>query len=853
MDQMTEVRSTLERAPAGEDPPAEPLWVLRINPLGRSRAGDGALLASLAELVDAERAVVAAAGRCADELYEHIGSTVDVSRRRVLIAQRRAVHNDRDLPEPMGTVGPATARWIAASERRSRARRAVAAGYADAIERERSGMATVLGDEHLLGALALVAPEVFTAALRYRTAVDAGGELPARVRKSERGLVQYVTRAMVRTSPLSRFTAVGLAVPHERGTPPDRVTFDTAVAFLGLDRVMLGYVLAGLRPDEDEDGWVQVPPTTQHSPDGSHLYFLRFSPSAGVQRMSARLTPTVQLLLDATAMGPRRVSAVAAEVAGRSGRPVAEATTVVRGAVRAGLLCTAIGPDDSATEIDALLDGAGAHAGTELIAEVRQRRARLATADPTRRDVELERTRAALARLSELARRPATILVEEDYVVPPSRITTAPWRPALDDLAAGVELLSLFDRLHDVRALLAAAFVDRFGAGADVPLAQHAAWLVDEVARRGGTINGDVRPDLGPADGSLQRLHALRERVAAVVHDRIARQCSAGADVVLSAREVTELVADLPGRFRDGPLAYGVLVQPWQANGVVFNDAYSGHGMLFGRFLGADRALGGTALRHQARRLRAHFGADGSRVVEDRGLYRLNVNAHMPVLPDALHGDDWYGLRLAHDRDTDQLVVQDRDSRPLRVMTLGGGHPELVPPPLRIATWLVTGGRLIEHLVETWHRATGWDGERTRAVPRLLVGTTMLARRRWYGGSELGTAVAAGPSESDRLLALTAWRARHGVSEEVVLKTPIDAVPGPDEDGPVYRNQRKPQYVDLTSALHVRVLPRLLQRRDAGYLEEALPAVADGGHAFEWIVEIGRRSGGPFHYGGSPA
>ncbi len=297
-----------------------------------------------------------------------------------------------------------------------------------------------------------------------------------------------------------------------------------------------------------------------------------------------------------------------------------------------------------------------------------------------------------------------------------------------------------------------------------------------------------------------------------------------------------------------------MLVQPWRDR-LVFNDAYAGHGMLYGRFLGYDRALGGDALDHTARRLTAQYGADGARVAEDLGLHRLNVNAHVPVLADGLRPDDWFPLRLAHDPDTDGLTIRDADGRDLRVLTLGAGHPELFPPPVRLASWLLSGGRLYEDLVGRWYAAAGRDDRHTHRCPRLSVGSAVLARRRWYGGRELADAVAAGPGEHDRLLALTAWRARHGVPEEVVLKTPFDddyrqEADTSGEDVREHRRRQKPQYVDLAGALNVRVLPRLMERRSAGYVEEALPGVSDGDHAVEWVVEIGRAPGGPFEYGG---
>jgi len=61
------------------------------------------------------------------------------------------------------------------------------------------------------------------------------------------------------------------------------------------------------------------------------------------------------------------------------------------------------------------------------------------------------------------------------------------------------------------------------------------------------------------------------------------------------------------------------------------------------------------------------------------------------------------------------------------------------------------------------------------------------------------------------------------------------------------RRREKPQYIDLASALTVRVLPRLLERRAVGsYLEEALPGVRQGRHATEWIIEFDRPAGARF-------
>ena len=852
---------TATASPAVGAAPAEPLWYLRINTLCQSRLGDPALRALLADLLDAERAVRSSASDCADELYELIGATADKDARRRLVELRRIIHNDRAPKTPDAPVD-SVARWLAARDHRQRCRDEISRGYPGAAERERATLASLLGDDDLRCALAMTAPEIYAESERYRALAGTGRPMPAGARKAERGLLQYVTRAMVRTSPLSRFTAVGLAVPDPGGVAPDRVRFSGAVAFPSLDRVMLGYVVGGLHAlDADRpDAWVGLPPTS--ALDGGKLFFLQRTES-GFRRLAATVAGPVALLLDAVVMGPRHIHDVAREIAGKRGCPPEDAAALVRSAVRQGLLCTYHEPEDGAADLEDMLSQPSTRAAG-LLGDVRTMLPKLATASADERGRQLAAITEALSTTSHLAGRPAHVMVAEDYVIPPARVATGPWHRPLDDLAAGVELLSVFDWMHDVRAVLTAAFVSRFGAGANVPLVEHAGHLVGEVLRRSVDLDKAYRagPDagslagVGPDDGCLERLYALRRTVTDVVGAGLTKAVASGEpELALSATDAVDLTMALPERFRRDRLSYGVLVQQ-AGDRLVCNDGLPGYGMLYARFLDADRRLGGAALPYVARRLAAQYGWDGNRVLEDLGLHRLNVNAHPPVLPDGLRPDDWFSLRLAHDTDTDTLHIEDADGRRARVLPLGTGHPGLFPPPLSVAAGLIISGRLYNSLPSTWHQATPWDGQATRTCPRMSVGDVVLARRRWYGGAEFAE-VAATPAEHDRLFAVTAWRDRHDVPDEIVIKTT------PEEEGPravgapeaqARRLRQKPQYVDLASALSVRVLPRMLERRteDSGveYLEEALPSVVDGTYATEWVVEIDRRPGGLFEYGG---
>ncbi|MCE7080561.1 lantibiotic dehydratase family protein [Streptomyces sp. ST2-7A] len=835
------------------DEAGEPLWMLRLNPLRRTRLADPELLRAVRALHDAEGGVREAAERCSDELHAEIGGTTDPDLRGRLIALRRAVHNDRTPRAELIVERPCVEHWRQVRARRDTARRQVAECHEEAIGRERTRLAELLADDDLRRSLALVAREAGEGAERYRAAVARPGGPSARLRKTERGLLQYVTRAMVRTSPLTRFTAVGLAVPETDGPGPDTPVFEGMTSFPGLDRAMLDYVMGGLQVPPrtlDPATLVQLPPTADIAPDAGRLYFLR-PDGDGMRRLSAPLSPTVLALLEVTAMGPRRFDAVVADFAARAGCAPEQAMGAVRKAVDAGILCTRARPEDGGAEWTDLLRAPESPAAP-LLHRIAEALPRVADASPGEQTVELGSLRASLMELSRVARRPAQIPVEEDTLLSGLRVSTARWRSQLEDLAAGVRLLSAFDMLHDVRALLSAAFVERFGAGADIPLVPNADHLVREVYRRGMALETESPADLGPADGSLERLYTLRERVTERLRADLTAAGAEGRDLTWTAAGVDDLVAGIPDRFRREPLAYGVLVQTWRQQ-LVFNDAYAGHGMLHGRFLGADRALGGRALDHLADRLPRYYGATGNRVVEDAGLHRLNVNAHPRVLDDALEPDDWYALRLVHDPDTDELAVRDTDGRRVIVLTLGTGHPEMYPPPLRLANWLYAGGQLREDLVHDWHTTVGGDTRDTRRCPRFSVGSAILARRRWYGGEELEAVMATGPEDRDRLLALQRWRARHGVPEEVVLKTVLDVTDrAPGGDGDDRRGRDKPQYVDLACALGVRVLPRMRERRGAGYVEEALPGVCDAPRAAEWVVEIGRTANGSFQYGGKP-
>ncbi len=844
-------------------------WVLRINPLPGTTLADAELQGFAEQLIESEQALTRATAVAAATLHATIATVPSGDQRQQLIALRRKVLARRQL----ALTRPELRDWQSEQERNNALREKVSQAFAGALERERSHLAQVLGNPALGGSLALVAPEVFQQAERYRAAYG-GAQASAKARKSarkaERGLVQYVTRALVRTSPLSRFTAVGFATPDPAGLPPQQVDCAGAVAFPGLDRVLLRYVLGGLSSAPMTDAWVGLAPTSALDREAGFLFVLRPS-SAGFHRSAVRLVGPALALVDAVAMGPRPVAEVA-QVLAAEAQNLVQAMAVVERAVAAGILCTYDRAEDCAVSVPELLrasssDGSQPSAQTvALLTQASSALQELPQAPAIERAEVLRQIAQPLARLSLSAGRPAQVSVDEDFVLPPRWVNDADWSRQFDDLAAVVELLSVFDWLHDVRIMTKAAVVEQFGVGANISLAQEAEGIVAQVAQR-AVIAGTIahREQLDPAqltriagsDPDLAQLYQVRRRILAWVCAEVDRAITAGEQQLSwSAEHIRSLLADLPAGVRRDPLTYGVLTQ-WHGQNLIFNDGLPGHGMLYSRFLAADGQLGGTSADTLRKRLEARYAEPGRRVVEDWGLHRLNVNAHPRILAQGLLAKDWYDLRLQHCPDRDALQILDAAGQPIRVLALGTGHPALFPAPLSVASGLTTAGRLNNPLLDNWHAVTAGSSTNTHWVPQLTVGQVILARRRWYGGADFAAALAAGPLEVDRYLALTAWRAEHGVPAEVMIKTAFD------DDSPrtltsaevlPRRKRHKPQYCDFSSALGVRVLPKMLERRSddhaLSYLEEALPAVRPGRSAAEWIIEFARPGGGQFSYQG---
>ncbi|MEV4613094.1 lantibiotic dehydratase [Kitasatospora sp. NPDC049258] len=824
--------------------------LLRINPLPGRRLASPTLGVALRALAAAETARFQVAEAACAELYVLAGGPAGRERHRAL-QLRRDIHNHRD-PEAALLPGPwpeAVTAWLDAQQRSLLARTALTAGHQDLVAHERAVLAELCAAEPFQLSLALNSPQVLDAVRRYRSGVSAPS---ARLRKSERGILQHLTRAMVRTSPLSRFTAVGFAHWAEDGSALDAVGFDrqAARAYVSVDRALFSSLVSGI----GEDPWAEgprtaLPPVVDQNPtlrpSDFEVRFVRRGRGTAALA-STPLTRPLTVLLALAGLGPIRTTVLVAELARELDVPRPAALRFVANALAAQLLLP--GPAVAEQLVDPLPAALAVLAerapqAVPALDSVARSLAEIAGSGVAGRRSALARLEEAGTGLNALSWRPARLHVNEDLVLPPTPVCARGYEQALADLAEVTSFLSVFDRHHEVRALLGTAFADRFGPGAEVGLLAAAPDLVAMVYRRESALGVGNAAEFGPEDGALLELLELRAEALAHITTAV-EDAGDVAQVGLDPAVLGSFARRLPGFFRRSASSYALLVQPVDGR-LVVNDCYGGRGLLGSRFLGSDRELGGDAAERTAARTLRLLGGDGSAVLEDRGLHGSNINHRVALLPGTITPEDWAGVRVAHDPATGALTLRDRAGRRITPVSCGMKWSELLPEPLRVAMWLADSGRVtLDPLAAVRSARLRADGDRpaTMRLPRLAAGQVVLQRRRWYAGTDFPEA-AESRTEAEHLIALTTWRAAHGVPEEVVAKTPLGGLPSRQgaEGVSAYvksRRRDKPQYLDLGSALMARALPRLMDRRGRGYLEEALPGVRAARHAVEWAVEF---------------
>ncbi|MET9632669.1 lantibiotic dehydratase [Lentzea sp. NPDC006480] len=371
--------------------------------------------------------------------------------------------------------------------------------------------------------------------------------------------------------------------------------------------------------------------------------------------------------------------------------------------------------------------------------------------------------------------------VSEDLVLPqPVRLGRAYGYDGVRSLAALTPLLMLFDRHLAIRRHVRDQFVVEFGRGGSARLAECSQLLLDALAS-------------APSGG----LGASRAQVADLVVDGVITD------------EAVQAAADLlPSWMKTRPVSYGFVAQP-SPEGLVVNHIHAGFGRFPSRFLDMLPPEAYASVRATLDGVFPHGFA------EYRPVQGFNPNLH-PLLSRVEIGEDprWAdhtpdAFELCHDQERDELRLR-RSGTVVDVLYLGHLPPDSLPG--RVAALhadLACGAADLSQL-----RPFSHSGD-VLFADRLRYRDVLLARRTWE--------FSAAALDAAEVASVTRFRASRGLPGQVFV-------------GP------KPQYVDLTNALHLRDLPRLLTRcgDHRVQLTEALPVPS--GQVLEIFAETYRRA-----------
>ncbi|MFJ8958525.1 lantibiotic dehydratase [Lentzea sp. NPDC102401] len=763
-----------------------------------------------------EASLLSLAGPVSDLLHDSAGTHSDAYHRTVVLPLRRDVHNGR-LPRPSlrseadGLVSrfPQLGEWLSAMDHRADVTAKIERLLPDALAAERDVLASLCGTEPLRKAAVFSGRDLWQGLAR-------AGAGDKRSRKAEPTVLRYALRATSKTSPLSWYAAVGWATWSPDAPAPD---FGTPVAVTRVNQVLLTRLIAALLADRGHlfDHPHRLAPDV-HA-DGGQVRFRRDVPARGPLRASVGIeedvelasSPPLQFLVGLTGANPKGISPAELASALATRLPDGEsdrAQHYVALLLDIKLLVPVLPADPQDPEACPALASWLRDTGRPELADrvISIYRDTLAFADTgaSERPAALA---ALFASWEELGSIVGTDLggvtpLSEDVVLPsPVRLGRKHGYDGVRSLAGLTPLLMLFDRHLAIRRHSRDLFVAEFGHGGSSRLAACAPLMHEAMS--------------GVPTGGLG---ASRAQVADLVRDGVITD-----DVVTAAADL------LPAWMKTRPTSYSFFAQP-SPDGLVVNHVYDGFGRFPGRFLDLLPPEAYATVRATL------DGVFPRGFVEYRPVQGFNPNLH-PLLGRAEIGEDprWADhtpddLEVFHDQQNDELRLRRRDNGAvLDVLYLGYLMPISLPDrAAALYSDLTCGAADLSPL-----QPVSLAGD-VRVADRLRYRDVVLGRRYWdFPASSLTE-----PFSS--VAGATALRARYGMPAE--LFAGMGGVITSREDFEARVNGPKPQYADLTNALHLRCLPRLTSRYgDHVRLTEALPVPS--GQVLEVVAETYRRAG----------
>ncbi|MBK3639405.1 lantibiotic dehydratase [Streptomyces sp. MBT33] len=638
-------------------------------------------------------------------------------------------------------------------------------------------------------------------------------------------LAVYVTRAAVKTSPFSTFTASGLGRFVPDGPALRWTTTEPPRSVVELDLSSLAPLAATLT-----EARVRINPSARLVADT--VQFL--GPPPAEELLTLPLTPPLRHCLRAAAAQPALADLTAGIPA-----PPEKAAGYLRALVASGLLLLRPDPDFDEHGLDVL--GQLADRRPELDA-VRKALHEYAGADGAERIALGPVLRERLSGFGVGGR--LRDVVTEQSVVPGVVVEAGlpSWRDTLDDLAVACRLLAVFDCTLPFRLAVAAFIRERFGTRTPVPFDRFYAELV--------------------RDGH----EAMRLHPAAVAFDMTGPTRTLAASPVATVRELVGLIADMRSALPDrGRIERVLAAAPsWvhPAGSVAVYAQHDGEQLI----VNAVNSGFGRGRAHVRRLLRqvtddplpvdtVYPGAPTSARNPGAPTYAefpqalgTSLNQRELTLPDRL--DYPPAARLAVGVDGDGLPALFDNGSVVRPVHCGLFFERQLPPVMALLIEafgenpiLLRPDQPLQH-----DAGAGRGAGRVLHAPRLTIGRVVLRRATWVAQAGTLPYRPAGQSDADFLLAVTAWLAEHGIPPRFfvsVLRPRAIAAGALAGD-----RTRKPMYVDIGSPPLVRAFERLAgDPSSAAVFHEVAPepenAIADHRgvpRVTEYVIELDCRA-----------
>ncbi|MFJ9724666.1 lantibiotic dehydratase [Streptomyces sp. NPDC101209] len=598
-------------------------------------------------------------------------------------------------------------------------------------------------------------------------------------------LAVYVTRAAVKTSPFSTFTASGLGrfVPDGPALRWSTTAPPRSVVELDLSALT---PLAAAR----SEARVRINPSARLVADT--VQFL--GPPPAEELLTLPLTGPLRHCLRAAAAQPTLAELTAAIPA-----PGEKAAGYLRSLVASGLLLLRPDPDLDEHGLDPL--GQLADRLPELDA-VRKALHEYAGADGTERIALGPALRERLSGLG-VGGRLRDVLTEQSVV--PGTVVEAglpSWRHVLDDLAVACRLLAAFDCTLPFKLAIAAFIRERFGTQTPVPFDRFYAELV--------------------RDGH----EAMRLHPAAVAFGMSGPTETLAASPIAEVRRLVGVIADIRHALPDRERIERVLkAAPSWVRPAGSAAVYAQHdgGQLIVNAVNSGFGRGRAHVRRLLRQVTddplpvdtaypgapPHAGEPPSEPTYAEFPQTLGTSLNQRELTLTHRLDYPPAARLTVGVDGDGLPALFDDGAVVRPVHGGLSYERQLPPVMALLIEAFGENPILLRPDQPLRHdaGAGRGAGRVLHAPRLTIGRVVLRRATWVAQAGTLPHRSAGQSDADYLLAMTAWLAEHGIPSRFfvsVLRPRAIAAGALAGD-----RTRKPLYVDIGSPPLVRAFERL--------------------------------------------